>query len=73
MEKLTLEQVNNLKIGDKIEIVTFQYMEGRTHTTRIIRNILETPENELNKIFVHCFGWKGFLLREGEILKKLNN
>ena len=50
MNKLNQQQINQLKIGDKIEIITFHYMIGRLHTTRIIRDIfknLDAPELDL--------------------------
>jgi len=67
---LNQEQINQLEIGDKIEIVTFHYMEGRIHTTRIIRDV-DFKINGDKKIYVKCFGWDRFILKDNEILNKI--
>ena len=69
---LNQQQINQLEIGDKIEIVTFHYMEGRINTTRIVRDV-DTKDNGDKIIFVKCFGWEHFRLRDGEILNLITN
>ena len=70
MNKLNQQQINQLKIGDKIEIITFHYMIGRLHTTRIIRDIFKNLDGN-QTIYVKCFGWDSFKLRANEMISKV--
>tara|TARA_R110000751_G_scaffold16235_3_gene51617 strand:- start:2454 stop:2666 length:213 start_codon:yes stop_codon:yes gene_type:complete len=70
---MSIKELNQLQIGDKVNIVTFHYMEGRLITTRIIRDIRTSIVDGSKQFYVKCFGWERFQLRDGEILNKINN
>ena len=64
------EEVNKLKIGDKIKINTYHCREGRLKTTRVINEIIKGMNDE-NLIYVRCFGWDNFRIKKEEIIEKL--
>nr|BAR36766.1 hypothetical protein [uncultured Mediterranean phage uvMED] len=64
---LNQQEVNNLEIGDVIEICTFHYRSGRIHESRIIRDIYTNYDGD-KTIYVKCFGWANFKLRKNEII-----
>jgi|OM-RGC.v1.035542893 hypothetical protein len=66
---MTKEEINKLKVGDKIEINTYHFRSGRLKGTRIITAIYE---HEINKIMVRCFGWDRFQLKPNEIIEKIS-
>ena len=74
---MTNEEINELKVGDRININAFHLRKCKIKGTRIIRQILnhENPKTHgypylsVNRIIVNCFN-ESYQLTVGEILTK---
>jgi len=59
------EQINKLKVGDKIEVKALHYREGYKKAIRKVVSI-----NSLG-VGVRLFGWNPFYLKQSEIIRKV--
>ena len=70
---MTREEIETLKVGDRILINTFHYREGRR---KVERNIVEIKYGRKQMpmsavVGVRMFGWNPFWIRDNEIIKKI--
>ena len=74
---MTNEEINRLKVGDKIKINAFHPQKGKVKGTRVIRQILNHenptthgyPHLAINRIIINCFN-ESYRLTIKEILTK---
>tara|TARA_R110002020_G_scaffold319660_2_gene535566 strand:- start:64 stop:294 length:231 start_codon:yes stop_codon:yes gene_type:complete len=74
---MTNEEINELKVGDRININALHPTRGRVKGTRIIRKVLNYKDSTtkgypylaVNRIIVNCFN-ESYQLTVGEILTK---